>query len=145
MIPPNQALKARMTSNLLARTLLADNEYFETAEEFVRMNKVFTKDSLLERIMIWVDMVISPLITLFTAVYYREVPSVFTIMGLYKTITLWNDWVYLQILKGEIHEWMDIVRSIGGPFIATNDPTYHVYVYADGMQRIYNCWFLPKN
>jgi hypothetical protein len=134
-----------MTSNLLARTLLANNDYFETAEEFVQMNKVFTKDSLLERIMIWVDMIISPLITLFTALYYGEAPSVFTLMGLYKTITMWNDWIYFQILKSDIHEWMDIVRSIGGPFIATNDPTYHSYVYADGMQRIYNCWFLPKN
>jgi len=145
MIPPNQTLKTRMTSNLLARTLLANNDYFETAEEFVQMNKVFTKDSLLERIMIWVDMIISPLITLFTALYYGEAPSVFTLMGLYKTITMWNDWIYFQILKSDIHEWMDIVRSIGGPFIATNDPTYHSYVYADGMQRIYNCWFLPKN
>jgi len=145
MIPPNQTLKTRMTSKLLARTLLTDNDYFETAEEFVQMNKVFTKDSLLERIMIWVDMVISPLITLLTALYYGEAPSIFTMMGLYKTISLWNDWIYFQILKSEIHEWMDIVRSIGGPFISTNDPTYHAYVYADGMQRIYNCSFLPKN
>ena len=145
MIPPNQILKSRMTSNTLARTLLANNEYFETAEEFVQMNKVFTKDSLFEGIMIWIDMVISPLITLFSALYYGELPSIFTMMSLYKTITMWNDWIYFQILKSDIHEWMDIVRSIGGPFIATNDPSYHAYVYADGMQRIYNCWFLPKN
>ena len=145
MIPPSQTLKTRMTSNLLARTLLANNKYFETAEEFVQMNKVFTKDSLFERIMIWVDMIISPLITLFSALYYGETPSIFTIMSIYKTITMWNDWIYLQILKSDIHEWTDIVRAIGGPFIATNDPTYHAYVYADGMQRIYSCWFLPKN
>lgn len=145
MIPSNSILKTRLTSNVLARTLLTDNEYFETAEEFVQMNKVFTKDSLLDRIMLWVDMIISPLITLFTALYYGEAPSIFTLMGLYKTISIWNDWVYFQILKSEIHEWTDIVRSIGGPFIATNDPEYHAYVYADGMQRIYNCSFLPKN
>jgi len=145
MIPSNKILKTRLTSNVLARTLLTDNEYFETAEEFVQMNKVFTKDNLLDRIMLWVDMIISPLITLFAALYYQEAPSIFTMMGLYKTISMWNDWVYFQMLKSEIHEWTDIVRSIGGPFIATNDPEYHAYVYADGMQRIYNCSFLPKN
>jgi len=130
---------------MLAKMILNKSTYFETAEEYVQMNAVFTKDNLIERVMLWVDMVISPIITLVMALYYGEMPSIFTMMGLYKTVNMWNDWIYFQILKGEIHEWTQIVRSIGGPFISTNDPKYHTYVYADGMQRIYNCSFLPKN
>jgi hypothetical protein len=114
------------------------------------MNKVFVKDTLIDQLMLWVDMVISPLITLISAVYYGEAPSILSIMGLYKTVSMWNDWIYFQILKAEVHEWTSIVKSIGGPFIATNDPIYHSYVYADGMQRLhYICMggapSLPKN
>lgn len=114
------------------------------------MSRVFVKDTLFDRVMLWVDMVISPLITLISAAYYGEAPSIFSVMGLYKMISMWNDWIYFQILKAEVHEWTGIVKSIGGPFIATNDPTYHSYVYADGMQRLhYACMggapSLPKN
>jgi hypothetical protein len=143
MIPSTKTLKTRLTSNVLAQSILNYTEYFETAEEFVQMNKIFTKDNLFDRIMIWVDMVISPLITLFSAAYYGEAPSIFSMMSLYKTMSMWNDWIYFQILKSEVHEWTGIVKSIGGPFISTNDPTYHVYVYADAMERIHACWGMP--
>jgi hypothetical protein len=150
MIPSQQTLKARVTPQILSTIILNKPAYFETAEEFIEMNKIFVKDTLFDRVMIWVDMVISPLITLISAAYYGEAPSIFSIMGLYKTVSMWNDWIYFQILKAEVHEWTGIVKSIGGPFIATNDPTYHSYVYADGMQRLhYACMggapSLPKN
>jgi hypothetical protein len=143
-------VKNRVTPQILSTIILSRSDYFETAEEFIEMNKVFVKDTLIDRVMLWIDMVISPLITLISAVYYGEAPSIFSVMGLYKTFSMWNDWIYYQILKSEVHEWTSIVKSIGGPFIATNDPVYHVYVYADGMQRIhYACWggapSLPKN
>jgi hypothetical protein len=109
------------------------------------MNEQFAKEGIIDKIMSWVDMVISPIITLVMALYYGEAPSIFTMMGLYKTASMWNDWIYFQLLKNEIHEWTQIVQSIGGPFISTNDPKYHPYVYADGMHRIYACSFLPKN
>lgn len=139
-----------MTPQILSTVILNRSKYFETAEEFIEMNKVFVKDALFDRLMLWVDMVISPLITLLSTLYYGEAPSIFSIMGLYKTVSMWNDWIYFQILKSEVHEWTSIVKSIGGPFIATNDPSYHTYVYADGMQRLhYACMggapSLPKN
>lgn len=150
MIPSQQILKARVTPEILSTVILNRSKYFETAEEFIEMKRVFVKDALFDRVMLWVDMVISPLITLFSALYYGEAPSIFSIMGLYKTVSMWNDWIYFQILKSEVHEWTSIVKSIGGPFIATNDPSYHTYVYADGMQRLhYACMggapSLPKN
>lgn len=139
MIPSKQILLTRITSDILARTIMNNTEYFETAEEFVQMNKLFTKDTFFDKLMLWIDMVISPLITIITALYYEEAPSIFSLMSFYKTFNMWNDWIYFQMLKSEVHEWTSIVKSIGGPFIATNDPTYHAYVYADGMQRIYAC------
>ena len=139
-----------MTPQILAKIILSNKDHFETAEDYVEMNKVFTKESWLDKVFLWFDMVINPLMTLISAVLYGEAPSIFSIMGLYKTISMWNDWIYFQLLKDEVHEWTGIVKSIGGPFIATNDPVYHAYVYADGMQRLhYACWggapSLPKN
>lgn len=139
-----------MTPQILSSFILNKPTYFEDAEELVELNKVFVKETLFDRIMLWFDMVISPLITLISAVYYGEAPSVLSVLGLYKTISMWNDWIYYQILKSEVHEWTGIVKSIGGPFISTNDPVYHTYVYADGMQRLhYACMggapSFPKN
>jgi hypothetical protein len=139
-----------VTPQILSSFILNKPTYFEDAEELVELNKVFVKETLFDRIMLWFDMVISPLITLISAVYYGEAPSVLSVLGLYKTISMWNDWIYYQILKSEVHEWTGIVKSIGGPFISTNDPVYHTYVYADGMQRLhYACMggapSFPKN
>jgi len=78
------------------------------------------------------------------AIYNREPPGIFNMLSIHKTITLWQDWFEYQTLTKHVHRWMNIVRPIGGPFIATNDPDYHVYVYADAMQRIYYSFF-PKN
>jgi hypothetical protein len=59
-------------------------------------------------------------------------------MTIHKTVSLWVDWIRYKELDSEIHEWIKIVKSNGGPFISTNDVSYHTYVYADGMQRLYN-------
>lgn len=135
MIPSTQTLKNRMTSEAVVCASL-NQSYFETAEEFVQMNKVFTKTDLIGKIMLWIDMVISPLITIVTALYNQEAPSIFSVMSFYKTFSMWKDWLYFETLKTEIHEWTRAVKSVGGPFISTNDPVYHSYVYADGMERL---------
>ena len=66
-------------------------------------------------------------------------------ISLHKTISLWTQWFQFKTLTYEIREWTSIVRSIGGPFISSNDPTYHMFVYADGMQRVWDSLFvLPE-
>jgi len=89
-------------------------------------------------------MVIGPLITIITAIIEQKPPSMFSMLSFYRCLDTWSEWVHYKQLHYEVHEWMKIVRSIGGPFIRTNDPTYQPYVYADNMQRIYYSFF-PKN
>lgn len=135
MIPSNQSLKARMTSEVVSYVALNDT-YFKKADEYSRLNKIFNPEDLIGRIMLWVDMVVSPLITIVTSIWNMEMPSVFSMYSFYKTFNSWADWLEYIILQHEIHEWTRLVKSIGGPFIATNEPMYHSYVYADGMERL---------
>jgi hypothetical protein len=126
------------TSNYI---LLNGKSFFEKAEEFVELQTKFIKETFYEKLSLWVDMIISPLITLVMCLYSKELPSVFTMISLQKVVSLWYDWVRFKIMAQDVGEWVSIVRSVGGPFISTNDPTYHVYVYADGMERLRNSLF----
>ena len=143
MIPSGRNLKSRLNKDIFLYNLFED-DYFESAEEFIRLNKIFNPEGLIEKVSLWIDMIISPLITIITAIVYQESPGLFSALGFHKTITYWMDWISYHNLKKRIHEWTSIVQSIGGPFISTNDPVYHAYVYADGMQRIRYSFF-PKN
>lgn len=143
MIPANKELKSKLSLEN-AGYLILHSGFFETAEEYVRLQSVFLKESLLDRVMLWIEMLISPLISIGMCLYNGEPPSIFTMMGFHKTFLLWNDWISYKLLSAEIHEWTKIVRSTGGPFISTNDPTYHVFVYADGMERLSSRSFRPR-
>jgi len=144
MIPHQNHLKSRVTSESLAYVITRGETYFETAEEFVRLNKIFSYEGIFAYVSLWADMIISPLITILMAIYYQEPPGIFSVLSIQKTVNLWRDWFLYEQIKKEVHEWTQIVKSIGGPFISTNDPTYHIYVYADAMQRIHYSFF-PKN
>lgn len=144
MIPHQSHLKSRVTSESLAYVITRGETYFETAEEFVRLNKIFSYQGIFAYVSLWADMIISPLITILMAIYYQEPPGIFSVISIQKTVNLWSDWFLYEQIKKEVHEWTQIVKSIGGPFISTNDPTYHIYVYADAMQRIHYSFF-PKN
>jgi len=135
MIPSNQLLKTRMTSEVVSYVALHD-DYFKKADVYSRLNKIFNPEDFISRIMLWVDMVVSPMITIVTSIWNREMPSMFSMYSFYKTFNIWAEWVEYTLLQAEIHEWKRLVRSIGGPFVATNEPLYHSYVYADGMQRL---------
>jgi hypothetical protein len=146
MIPTQTTLRNRLTTEHIQFILLHQGNYFEKAEEYSQLLRIFKPDNLISSILLWVDMVFSPLITILTAIWEGKPPSIFSVMGIYKTVNLWMEWVQFHILTLEFREWTRIVKSIGGPFISTNDPLYHSYVYADGMQRAYDCWpSLPKN
>jgi hypothetical protein len=83
------------------------------------------------------DMVIVPVLLLLKSLYMGsfDVMSLFTFQ---KTLTLWKDWFRFKELGNVLRKWVRVVRAIGGPFISANDAEYHVFVYADGMQRIFN-------
>jgi len=116
--------------------ILLETNYFEKAENHVELSRIFLKENWWESLSLWIDMIVYPIYSLFYFIYFEEKPTIFTMISLYKAFNLWSQWFDFQTLNEDIREWTNIVRSVDGPFISTNDPTYHVYVYADGMQRL---------
>lgn len=131
--------------NISTYLVLNKKKYFSTAEEYVGLQQLFQKETVLEKLSIVFDMVIYPLFTLGSIILYNQEIGLLTVLSIQKTVSIWFNWIRYMELSQEINEWKNIVRSIGGPFISCNDPTYHVYVYADGMQRLHDRLFvLPK-
>ena len=112
--------------------------YFQIADEYVSLQTVFLRDTWLESIELWIEMIVTPLIMFGMAILNQSMPDMFQLMSLQKCAQLWKDWFRMRELKQEIHMWIETIRSIGGPFIASNDAKYHVFVYADGMQRLHD-------
>ena len=131
-------LLQKLTITQKADILRRPTNYFELADEHVELQSIFVKDNWFGILGNWMDMVVYPVFSVVMYFAYAQTPSIFTMLSLHKTITLWRQWFRFKIITYEIREWMNIIRSIGGPYISTNDPTYHVFVYADAMQRIQN-------
>jgi len=144
MIPSNQHLRKQLTPEICYQILMNSKDYFKIADEYVSLQKIFSRDTLLEKLELWIEMVISPLIMLVMSLWNLSMPDMFQMMSLQKCAQLWKDWFRMRELKSEIHMWIKIIRSIGGPFISANDAEYHVFVYADGMQRLHDLLLVTK-
>jgi len=135
----------RLTRSQMSSMLLHQSNYFEIAEEYVKLQEIFLRDGWVGNITLWIDMIVYPIVSFISIFVYHQTPTIFSMISLHKTITLWTQWFTFKTLTYEIREWTNIVRSIGGPFISSNDPTYHIFVYADGMQRVWDSLFvLPE-
>lgn len=111
-----------------------DEGYFGLSEEYVALKSKLQCEELLDKLYLWFDMVIYPIYIVirlcmldFSAMY---------VLTLVKTYQLWIDWLRLQELERKVDSWRTTVRSAGGPWISANNPELHVFVYADGMERI---------
>jgi hypothetical protein len=129
MIPEWKQIRKR------AKNLEVQNEpYFALADEYVELKAKFVCEGILETIYLWFDMLLYPIyITIRLCMQDFSVTYVF---ALTKTYQLWFDWFRLQELESKIEHWKLVIRSIGGPWISSNNPDLHVFVYADGMERI---------
>lgn len=144
MIPSNQELRKRLTPEICYQLVMSPAHYFSIADEYVSLQKIFSRDTLLEKLELWIEMIISPLIMIGMLVWDWKAPDMFQLMSMQKCVQLWKDWFRMRELRSEIHVWMRIVRSIGGPFISANDAEYHVFVYADAMQRLRDSLLVTK-
>jgi len=133
-----------MDHDILSHIILRDPTYFEDADNYVRLHKIYKPDDWLSKISIWLEMLISPLFTILSSIYNSELPGILSVIGFYKCISLWIEWVLYTELTEEVNIWVQHVRRIGGPFISTNDPTYQSFVYAHTMQQMHYSFF-PKN
>jgi len=123
--------------------ILNNSNYFAVAEEFIKLEQLFKKDTAFEKLNFWIDMVIYPIINLISIIIYNQRMGIFTIMSIHKTVTKWQQYIRYIQLKSKTNEWKEIVHSTGGPNISTNDDTYIMYVFADAMQRLRNRLFHP--
>ena len=121
---------------MLAKMILLESNFFELAETYVNLSHDFLIDFSLHMLTNLFDMVLYPLYLFYKLMFHHETPSMFNMITIYRIIKMWYNYFKYYFLNSDIVEWVTIVRSIDGPFISTNDPTYHVYVYADGMERI---------
>ena len=121
-----------------------EKNYFKLADEYVSLQKIFSRDTLIGKLELWFDMIISPLLMILKSIWDKQYPSVFSMLSLQKCAQLWKDWFRMREIRSEIHMWIKLVRSIGGPFISSNDAEYHVFVYADAMQRLHDSLLLSK-
>lgn len=144
MIPENKDIRKKLSRNQIEFVLLNDKKYFRTAERFMFLHEQFAPENLIQKVSLWVEMVVSPLITIIQIMFFGKVPDLFTVLSVQKTVDIWLKWFEWKEVQGMIREWIKIVRSIGGPFISCNDAKYHMYVYADGMQRIHDALLGPR-
>ena len=129
--------KLKVNRNLINYLILnSKTNFFQLAEEFTNLQSQFLKESFYETLNLWIDMVVYPIISILMCFIQNEPPSLMTMLSMQKTATSWADWFRYKELLQEVKQWTAITRELGGPYISCNDPTYHIFVYADAMERL---------
>ena len=141
MIPSDKTLSGRLSPWMIEFILTSPTNYFAIADEYVSLQKIFVRETVLDKANLWIDMLVSPIITLLFAIKKGSL-DFFAGLSLHKCVKLWLNWFRWKELQGILREWVKIVRSTGGPYISSNDAEYHMFVYADAMQRLYNSLLL---
>ena len=113
---------------------IPDDQYFAVAEEYTQLKDKLYCDSFIETLYLWFDMLIHPIYIVVQLCMQKFSPS--HVLTLVRTYQLWVDWFRYRELDAKIESWKTTVRSLGGPWISSNNPDLHVFVYADGMERI---------
>lgn len=137
MIPSLNELRGKVCLEHTKTIITNSSAYFSIAEEYVELQNTFVCETTVEKVNLWIDMIIYPIYTIFSSIMKGESPSILSFFTIKKCIDLWQKWFRYKELSNVIREWKKVVSSVGGPFITTNDPTYHVFVYADAMTRLH--------
>lgn len=119
-----------------------DEAYFALANEYVDLKSKFECADMLESFMLWFDMLLYPIYVVVRLCMLDMSPMY--ILALVKTYRIWFDWFRLREIEKKVDTWKTTVRSLGGPWIVSNDPDLHVFVYADGMERIRHSRVVPR-
>ena len=122
-----------------------DYNFIENSTDFFKdTNEYFDLRRKFQGIFIWFDMIVAPLITIVSFLLYGTY-DLFAILGFWKALTAFQSWLRYRYLMSRLKVWKALVNENGGPQISTNDPEYHIFVYADGMQRLQNKLFKGCN
>ena len=123
-------------SNIGVYLVLNKKNYFAIADEYIELHSRFKTDTYYETLNVFMKL----LGNLLLSILFRSSPMSIA-LSLYQTVQVILEYIRYLDMKQQIREWKEIVHSIGGPFISTNDETYQSYVYADGIQRLHNNLF----
>jgi len=126
MIPSSLMFK-RMKQGLQ----IPDRPYFKIAHEYLGLHKLFLPEDSLDCLVLVFDLLLYPIWILCSGNF-----TLMDIFPLMKCGQMWKDLFRYQELSTEIWYWKFIVKLVGGPWISTNDPNYHVFVYSDAMVRL---------
>jgi hypothetical protein len=123
-------------SSISEYLILNNTNYFAVAEEYIQLNQRFKTDTFYETFGLFMKLIGNLLLAI---IWKSQALSLsFTI---YRMVEDWKEYITYLKSRTKIREWKELVRSVGGPFISTNDDLYQPYVYADGMQRLHNALF----
>jgi len=114
--------------------LESSSDFFKDCFQYFELRRKFGS------IMPWIDMVVGPLVTIISCFIYQTYDA-FSALSIAKACMVFHEWLEYRELSRRIASWKKIVRENGGPVISTNDPEYHIFVYADAMQRLHTSTF----
>ena len=113
--------------------VLNNTNYFADAEEYIQLHQLFKTETFYEKLSLFMKLLGNLLLSILWK--SQALSMSFTV---YRMVEDWKQYIRYLTLRKKIHEWKEIVHSVGGPFISTNDDVYQPYIYADGMQRLHN-------
>jgi hypothetical protein len=131
MIPTKKQLRKKIKKNKLK---LEKKPYFSLVKELIELQNKFLNKTYFELFQLIFEMILYPLYILYQLILGDYSP--FYMLSLFKTYELWLDYFRFRELQEEVNSWISIVKQLDGPWISTNDSTYHLYVYADAMERL---------
>jgi len=133
MIPTKKQLRKKLKKLKLQ---IEKKPYFSLVQEYLELEKKFEKSGF-EFVSLIIEMILYPLYIIYLFIQGEFSP--FSALTLMKTYETWIDYFAFKELKSEIDSWISIVKKVDGPWISTNDTAYHLYVYADAMERLVAC------
>ena len=139
MIPSLKKLRKKIKKENIQ---IEKKPYFSLVEEYLKLQKKFHNKTFFEIFLLVMDMILYPLYIFYQVIQKDFSP--FYIMSLSKCYFLWIEYFRFYELKNDINSWITVVKKLDGPWISTNDPEYHLYVYADSMERILLSRFTKK-
>jgi hypothetical protein len=109
---------------------------FPLAEEYMQLQEKLEPEGWMGQLLLLNDMVFQP-VWLFVQWVVWGRPSHFAILScLVRTVQIWSSWARYQVLRDTARNWVLLTKLAGGPFIGCNDPKYHVFVYAEAIERL---------
>lgn len=82
------------------------------------------------------DMILQPLILYISWIAGYSASKFAILSVLVKFAEVWWKWARYQVLREYAKHWVFVTKLAGGPFISCNDPRYHVFVYAEAIERL---------